>query len=420
MPQVGGKVCILGGIVFLAVLLYVSREPFLFCILEGALHMDSAFMRKSVTLIAKGMTEKKELLQKDPSRYPYSKVLHRGMRMFLAASQWAGFRDVMKYANEASFLSHFITKPIREWFDEWEPEAIDRLKLQEEPFYNYGPFAYQRAGNVYTPSSDCYEFLETQDSDIMDGTDERVLHEKMRNLNQEAYCRVRRYLIEHPIITLEDRRTMSLELADDSAAIKSFQFAYEEIKEIKKAKETIYRCPRCGWTMVHRKYGYSCHSPHCIIPLPVLTDEMKLDTSAGDFYRLKKGVMRYFSAPGKLELEIAAFCEKEKLRWALWPQMDRYDVEVQFPDGEIWEIDAKAYRNPIFLRAKIQNDNGFPEGNYARGYFVVPSEYTTNQQNYTAIINRALKNQKNVKCVTLRALKSEITRKERACHEEQG
>ena len=40
--------------------------------------------------------------------------------------------------------------------------------------------------------------------------------------------------------------------------------------------------------------------------------------------------MRYFASPGKLELEIAAFCERKKIRWALWPQMDRYDVEIQF------------------------------------------------------------------------------------------
>ena len=34
------------------------------------------------------------------------------------------------------------------------------------------------------------------------------------------------------------------------------------------------------------------------------------------------------------------------------------------------------------------------------------------------IINRALNNQENVMCVTLRALKSEISKKEAACHEE--
>lgn len=246
----------------------------------------------------------------------------------------------------------------------------------------------------------------------MNGTDERILYEKIITLSQEDYCRVRRYIIEHPIITLEDRRAMSLELADDPMARDAFQFAYEEITE------ECYRCPRCGWTMMQGKYGYSCHSTHCTDTLPELTDEMKLDSSAGDLYRLKKGVMRYFAAPGKLELEIAVFCEKKKLRWALWPQMDRYDVEIRFPDGDIWEIDAKAYRNPIALRTKIQNDGGFPSGDYARGYFVIPSEYTVNQRNYTAIINRVLKDQKNVECVTLKTLKTAIAKKEAACNDE--
>jgi len=373
--------------------------------------MDTAFMRKTFALIAKGLIEKEQFLQKEPTRYPYSKTLQHGVNMFLAASQWAGCQTIAQYADEASFLAHFITKPIQEWFNEWNPEVIDRLNLQEEPFYAYDAFAYQRSGNMYTPSADCYEFIETQDSDIMDGTDERLLYEKMRTLDQETYCKVRRYIIENPIITLEDRRAMSLDLTDNQAARDAFQFAYEEITE------DSYRCPHCGWTMIPGKYGYSCHSTHCTDTIPELTDEMKLDASTGDLYRLKKGVMRYFAAPGKLELAIVAFCEKKKICWALWPQMDRYDVEIQFSDGEIWEIDAKAYRNPIALRTKIQNDNGFPDGEYARGYFVIPSEYTVNQQNYTAIVNRILENQKNVKCVTLQSLKAEITRKEDSCCE---
>lgn len=374
--------------------------------------MDVAFLRKAFALIAKGLIEKEQLLQTEPTRYPYSKALQHGINMFLAASQWAGCQTSIQYADETSFLAHFITRPIEAWFTEWNPEVVDELNLQEEPFYAYGSFAYQRAGNVYTPSADCYEFLETQDNDIMAGTDERILYEKMSVLDQETYCKVRRYIIENPIIALEDRREMSLDLADNPAARDAFQFAYEEITE------DSYRCPQCGWTMVPGKYGYSCHSTHCTDTIPELTDEMKLDISAGDLYRLKKGVMRYFAAPGKLELEIVAFCERKKLRWTLWPQMDRYDVEIQFSDGEVWEIDAKAYRNPIALRTKIQNDDGFPKGEYARGYFVIPSEYTVNQRNYTIIINRALESQKNVKCVTLKSLKTEIARKEASCHEE--
>ena len=95
--------------------------------------------------------------------------------------------------------------------------------------------------NLYTPSSECYEFLETQDSDIMAGTDERLLYEKMLMPDQENYTRVRRFIIENLIITLEKRRHMSLELADTPAAREAFQFAYEEITE------DCCRCPSCCW-----------------------------------------------------------------------------------------------------------------------------------------------------------------------------
>ena len=141
--------------------------------------MDTAFMRKTFALIAKGLIEKEQLLQAEPTRYPYSKAMQHGINMFLAASQWAGSQVAIKYPDEASFLAHFITRPIEEWLDTWEPEVVEQLHLQEEPFYAYDAFAYQKTSNAYVPSSDCYEFLETQDSDIMNGTDERVLYEKI-------------------------------------------------------------------------------------------------------------------------------------------------------------------------------------------------------------------------------------------------
>ena len=150
--------------------------------------MDVAFLRKAFALIAKGLIEKEQLLQAEPTRYPYSKALQHGINMFLAASQWAGCQTTMQYADEASFLANFITRPSEEWFNAWNPDVVDKLNLQEEPFYAYGSFSYQRAGNVYTPSSDCYEFLETQDNDILAGTDERILYEKMSILDQETYC----------------------------------------------------------------------------------------------------------------------------------------------------------------------------------------------------------------------------------------
>lgn len=73
----------------------------------------------------------------------------------------------------------------------------------------------------------------------------------------------------------------------------------------------------------------------------------------------------YICTPGKLELEILKCCEKYKIKSSLWPELDKYDIEIVFDNGEIWAVDAKQVRNPYFLRSNIRNAGGFPEGNYA-------------------------------------------------------
>ena len=120
--------------------------------------------------------------------------------------------------------------------------------------------------------------------------------------------------------------------------------------------------------------------------------------------------MRYFAAPGKLELEIAAFCEKKELRWALWPQMDRYDIEITFPDGTVWAIDAKAVKEPHFLKENVARDGGFPSGTYDRSFYVIPDAYAAARTDYRMIINQELARlgDRQTRCIRLYDLKKEI------------
>ena len=110
-------------------------------------------------------------------------------------------------------------------------------------------------------------------------------------------------------------------------------------------------------------------------------------------------------------MEIAKYCQKYALDYSLWPQKDRFDIEIRFSDGEMWEIDAKAYHNARSLCSKIKQDGGFPAGNYKYGFYVVPTEYTRNKRNYTAVVNKELVSQSNVKCVTLSGIKRKINQK---------
>lgn len=370
--------------------------------------MNVVHLQKAFAFIARGLVEKEKLLKESPNRYPYSKDLQRGINMFLAACLEMGHLGecIFKYADESSFLNQYISKPIGKWFYDWDQAILLQYKIDSQPFYDYGPFAYRRGKNdVYTATEECIEFLSTQEINIIEGTDERALYEKIIQLSQDDYCKVRKYIIQNPIITVEDRRAFLLEYADNANAKEAFNLAYELF-------EGIYTiCPACGWTMTEGVYGYSCVSEHCLEHMPTITDAMKIDASMKPVYRLKKGIMRYFAQPGKLEIEIAKFCEKKNLEYTMWPQKDTFDIEIRFNDGEIWEIDAKAYRNPISLCAKIKNDGGFPPGNYNSGYYVVPTEYTVNKSDYVSVVNKVLTQQPNVKCVTLAAIKRKINRK---------
>ena len=81
--------------------------------------MNVIHLQKAFAFIAKGLVEKEKLLKDAPNRYPYSRDLQRGINMFLAACLELGCvgENAFKYADESLFLSHYICKPICEWFN---------------------------------------------------------------------------------------------------------------------------------------------------------------------------------------------------------------------------------------------------------------------------------------------------------------
>ena len=365
--------------------------------------MDAENLRNAFALIARGLVEKEEMLNKEPTRYPHSPRLQHGINMFLAAAMEMGKigQPIWNYADETAFLEKYACQAVEEWFCDWDESAVAELKLADQPFYGFGPLAMWLDDNRYGPSEDCLEYLESLDSDILNGTEERMLYEKMKGLSQEHYTGIREFIIRHPLASREELQDMKIQLIGSAEAIDAMNFAYEPWEG------EAYRCPSCGWTMTEGKYGPVCHSRYCTKKHPVLTEKMKIDQNER-FVRLKKGVMRYFAQPGKLELGIADYCKELGLSYTLWPMMDTYDIEITFPDGELWEIDAKAYHNPIALRNKVQNDPAFDREAFDRGYYVVPSEFVRNQRSYTRIVDGALKDKKRVRCITSQTLRKKI------------
>ena len=76
----------------------------------------------------------------------------------------------------------------------------------------------------------------------------------------------------------------------------------------------------------------------------------------------------------------------------------------------ILAIDAKEIREPQFLKENIIRDGGFPDGDYKRGFYVIPDAYADDRTDYLDIINRQLESMgnRNIRCIKLRDLKREI------------
>lgn len=371
------------------------------------------FLTRAVTLIALGVEEKRLLQEKSPEAYPVSLILRRGMSMFLAASLHVGHAspDLFHLASETAFFDSFLTRPVSSWFDCWDHDILEALRVKDLPFYDCGPLAERISlrNAVYVPSEDCASFLDSRNLTITSSIprnaaeeiDEFLVYEKLRALEQEDYVAVRRFLIGHPILEKQDWLQLHLQYAGRDEVLSCFSSAYERIPG------SAHVCPVCGWTLQRGDHGLFCQSRSCVEPAPDISSLRPL-LPGQDLRRLRLGVMRFIAWPGRLELDIADICAENSLSYDLWPDLDRYDIRIRFSDGAFWAIDAKAYRNPSHLRSYIEDRGRFPCEAFEKAFFAVPDLALKGQRNYTTLVNRALADQENVTCVSLGTLKAQI------------
>jgi hypothetical protein len=257
--------------------------------------------------------------------------------------------------------------------------------------------------NTFHVSDDCEDYIEYIEKDIVAGIEQRAVYDCLRALNQDEYVDLRKYFIINPITNLEELRKLKLEYSENDIALQAIENAYEEIME------DCFRCPKCGWTLQKEKIGMRCQNRSCS-EAKYIQGELEDIHGESGMLRLKRGVMKYICVPGKLELDIDNYCSKHNVQSELWPEMDKYDIGITFSNGDLWAVDAKAIREPQILKGNIIRDGGFPDGNYKRGFYVIPDAYADEKTDYLDIINRQLERiwNRNIRCIRLRDLKKEI------------
>jgi hypothetical protein len=189
----------------------------------------------------------------------------------------------------------------------------------------------------------------------VDGGD--VEHQVQEKVLQDVleYCRghqlaaeyreFRQTIVTQPILTYpEYRRLMS-----SSSPLKLLRDfipqVYVNLSDLQVAtKDSYHFCPRCRYFQSQREGIYRCQSIWCrqlsveakLPPLAQMTIERAETCKA-----VTPGVYRYGTLPGIWEIQLYHQLKKMGLGVTLWPEIDEYDLLVEFSRKLRWAIDLK-------------------------------------------------------------------------------
>ena len=352
---------------------------------------------KMIALVAAGLYEKEQNVSEQTS-YPYSNQLSLGMNIFAAqAVQYhPNYEMVLKDMHESVFLEGYASQPVSFWFSGWNDEIIQRL--QKSDLWNLESLAYFYNDGKFQTTDECTDLIESLDDDLLNGLEQKLVYQALIKLSQSEYVAIRKFLIEHPVISEAEFREMKFQYYDNSDVIDALEIAYEKIPK------NTFRCPNCEWTMYIDGKQQFCSSRSCGEPKFTKDD---LTYIPHGHLRLKRGVMRYICTPGKLELEIKSYAEEKLgLDTQLWPEKDQYDIGITFPNGCYWAIDAKTHKNPYSLRIAISNDRKLHQAKYDQAFYVIPNKLLDENAGYCDICNRGLfaSSSTSISCIPYREL----------------
>lgn len=204
----------------------------------------------------------------------------------------------------------------------------------------------------------------------------RVVRNCLARGDQEGYVLFRRWIIEHPVASRRELIEVRRKLSDPDLR-DLFDEAYEDVSTSQTAGSGVRTCRRCGWTLLEdaNREARRCSLSRCR-ELEGFLPSQHSDhyPSDSDVRRVRRGLARYTTLPGKLEMRLYQSLERMRgLTVELWPDCDAYDIGVRFPDGQKWAVDCKDARNPVWLAHYLDQNQIPASSSDERALYVFPS-----------------------------------------------
>lgn len=363
-----------------------------FCLRENST-MDEMLFNKMIIAAACGAAEK----EKSNETYFCSNKLVHSMNIFAANAYKYANTKVLSRMHEQFYIENYLTKSVAEWFEGWDEKFV--VTVSNYALYNTAALVELSMNRTFYTTYECDDLINDKNSDIFGDLEQGFVYKKMTQLSDDEYSLVRSFIIERPVCSAENLRSFKMKYPNRSDIAQILEFSYQTMPA------DVYKCPTCGWTMsFHGKQAYCCNRS-CVKGVVTRDSLERFDESIS--YRLKRGIMRYFAIPGKIELKIKNISETLGAKAELWPDKDKYDIKIIFPNGLIWAIDAKTNVNPYTLAKAISNDISFFGVQADEKYYVILDELCENNKLYCEICNEKALN--GIKCITFNKLKSMLT-----------
>lgn len=281
---------------------------------------------ETLRYLATGLCEwEKRDLEK---RMHIPKALHIGMSRMYLTSLLQGNEQVP--ANLPEFFE-WAKNPVVEWKPVTEMKNLSpEVTLIEDGLVSDFATQWQVTG-----------------SDVEMQVQEKILQDVLEYCRghqlEEQYRAFRKLIIERPILPYSEyRRLLS---SPQLRPLRDFLIqTYIDLVDL--AEENTYHfCPRCKYVMRRRRDGsHSCRNMTCdrlnakvnLLPIQSIPKD-----KAETYKAVTPGVHRYGTIPGIAEMKLAEYLTKLGIRITLWPEIDEFDLLVEFGRKISWAIDVK-------------------------------------------------------------------------------
>lgn len=351
--------------------------------------------------IAKGLSHKIYVQNKannNKSKYPDSSVFRHGLNelaVFAMSNEcFSPEGDLLAPLDETDAIMNYFSRPVYDWMSKWPQWIIDIAEKQY--LLHWDNLVVIGDKHTYILSEFCEQLSDVHKiNNVETELEQEDFYRRLISLEQKEYEFIRRFVIEKENRVIKKDRLNGI--------IRDVGVKYKKLDEIKQIFYTAYEtwdndgikiniCSRCGWTVSYDRNGYGkCQSDRCRNETNNFREVHEINDSSLNYYRLKRGIVRFVSDPGLIELDIERECKKLGLKVEMWPEMDKYDLKITFNDGKCWCVDAKDYSKAFLLKYKIENENmALPFGDWERGFIVIPNQRIKDDKDYCKIVNRGI------------------------------